>query len=691
MTVRVNRDRLIRFLNPRSIAVIGGREAEQVLIQCQKLRYQGKMWAINPKRQSMAGISCLAGYHLLPETPDAVFIGVPAEPTIETVAQLNHLGAGGAVCLASGFSEVGDEGGGRQQRLLKAAGDMPVLGPNCYGYVNTLLGAALFPDQHGLCRTDQGAAIITSSGNIGINFTLQQRGLPISWLVTVGNQAVIGIEEVMAAALENERIKVIGLHIEGLRDLPFFAELAARARDRGVPVIVLKTGKSDLGADITFSHTAVLAGENELYTALFDRLGIGTTSNIENFLEALKLGLVVGPLAGNRIASMSCSGGEASLIADLSVGRELVFPKIEPDHRIRLRETLNDYVAIHNPLDYHTFIWGDRQRMTATFSAMMSENYDLTLFIIDFPLVNDCVIDDWMEATRAFVTACRQNGCKGAVVTCLSENLNHEIRSYLIENGVAPMHGMEQALSAIETISKIGIRWTSEWSMPVIPDLSTQPDPGRISSLNENQAKQLLKSHGVKTPVSTTASAPDEVKEAAGVIGYPLVLKVLSSFITHKSEVGAVVVGISDEETLKAHSTRLFELSDVLLVEQMVTDSVAELLVGVSYDPLFGHYMILGFGGALVELIGDREILLFPVDRAGVVAALRRLKTWPLLNGFRNRPLADVEAVVDTVMAVAGLVENQRDRIIELEINPLMVRAQSHGAVAADVLIRVRS
>ena len=689
--MRVNRDRLIRFLNPRSIAVIGGREAEQVLIQCQKLRFQGKMWAINPKRHSMAGISCLAGYHLLPETPDAVFIGVPAEPTIETVAQLNHLGAGGAVCLASGFSEVGDEGGGRQQRLLKAAGDMPVLGPNCYGYVNTLLGAALFPDQHGLCRTDQGVAIITSSGNIGINFTLQQRGLPISWLVTVGNQAVIGIEEVMAAALENERIKAIGLHIEGLRDLPLFAELAARARDRGVPVIVLKTGKSDLGAHITFSHTAVLAGENELYTALFDRLGIGTTSNIETFLEALKLGLVVGPLAGNRIASMSCSGGEASLIADLSVGRELVFPKIEPDHRMRLRETLNDYVAIHNPLDYHTFIWGDRQRMTATFSAMMSANYDLTLFIIDFPLVNDCVIDDWMEATRAFVTACRQNGCKGAVVTCLSENLNHEIRSYLIENGVAPMHGMEQALSAIETISRIGIRWTSEWSMPVIPDLSTQPDSGRITSLNENQAKQLLKSHGIKTPVSTTASTPDEVKEAAGVIGYPLVLKVLSSFVSHKSEAGAVVVGISDEETLIAQSTRLFELSDVLLVEQMVTDSVAELLVGVSYDPLFGHYMILGFGGTLVELIGDSEILLFPVDRTESIAALQRLKTWPLLNGFRNRPLADVEAVVDIVMAVARLIESQHDRIIELEINPLMVSAQSHGAVAADVLIRVRN
>ncbi len=689
--MRVDRDRLIRLLNPRSIAVVGGREAEQVLIQCQKLGFQGKIWAVNPNRDSMAGIACLAGCHLLPEPPDAVFIGVPAEPTIRTVDQLNRLGAGGAVCLASGFSEVGDEGGTRQRRLRQAAGDMPVLGPNCYGYINALLGAAMFPDQHGLCPVDQGVAIISSSGNVGINFTLQQRGLSIAWLATVGNQAVIGIEEVMAAALENEKIKAIGLHIEGLKDLPLFVELAARARDRGVPVIVLKAGKSDLGARIAFSHTAVLAGEHGLYTALFNRLGIGMASNIEVFLESLKLALVVGPLPGNRIASMSCSGGEASLIADLSVGRKLVFPRIEDDHRGRLRDTLNEYVAIDNPLDYHTFIWGDRQRMTATFTAMMFGNYDLTLLLLDFPLVNDCVIEDWLEAVRAFVTACRETDCKGAVVTCLSENLNPEIRSWLIENGVAPLHGMEQALAAIETVSGIGMGWGGHWSLPAVPDSPARVDSGRVRSLDENQAKQFLESHGIEAPDSIVASAPDEVREAAEKIGYPLVLKAVSSLIAHKSEAGAVALGIWNRETLDDQSARLFGLSDTLLVEQMVTDPVAELLIGVSYDPVFGHYLIVGFGGALVELIRDREILLFPVNRTAIIAALGRLKTWPLLNGFRNRAPADVEAVVDTVMAVAGLIENCRDEIVELEINPLMVKSRYHGAVVADALIRVRN
>ena len=689
--MQVDRDRLIRFLNPRSIAVVGGQEAGQALIQCHKLGFQGKMWAVNPKRDSMAGIACLAGCHRLPEPPDAVFIGVPAEATIRAVDQLNRLGAGGAVCLASGFSEVGDEGGTRQRRLREAAADMPVLGPNCYGYVNALLGAAMFPDQHGLYPVDQGVAIISSSGNIGINFTLQQRGLPICWLVTVGNQAVLGIEEVMAAALENEKIKAIGLHIEGLRNLPLFVELAARARDRRVPVIVLKAGQSDLGARITFSHTATLAGEQALYTALFKRLGIGMAGNIETFLEALKLGFVTGPLPGNRIASMSCSGGEAALIADLSIGRELVFPRIEDDHRARLRATLNDYVTIHNPLDYHTFIWGERQRMSATFSAMMSANYDLTLLVLDFPLVNDCVIDDWLEAARAFVTACQRTGCKGAVVTCLPENLNSEICSWLMENEVTPLHGMEQALAAIETLSRIGMAWGSgHWSLPIVPDLSMQAYPERARNMNEDRAKQFLRSHGIEVPDSIIASAPDEVTEAAGKIGYPLALKAISSSIAHKSEVDAVVVGIVDEETLNEQSTRLFGLSDTLLVEQMVTGAVAELLVGIGYDRVFGHYLILGFGGTLVELIGDRQVLLFPVDHAGIIAALRRLKTWPLLNGFRNRAPADVEAVVDTVVALAGLIESRRDEIVELEINPLMVKPRHQGAVAADALIRAQ-
>ncbi len=721
-----------RFLNPQSIAVIGGIEAERVLQQSQKLRYSGAMWAINPSRhargESLAGIACLADIDSLPEIPDAVFIGIPAEPTIEMVKRLREMGVGGAVVLASGFSEVDgvdqdnskDSGSGRQKRLIEAAGAMPVLGPNCYGYINTLSGAALFPDQHGLSRTDKGVAIISSSGNIGINFTLQRRSLPISWLITVGNQAVTGIEELVSAALYNEHIRAIGLHIEGLKDMPLFIQIAARARDVGKPIIVLKTGKSALGARITLSHTATLAGEADLYAALFRRIGVALVNNIEEFLEALKLAYVVGPLAGNHIASMSCSGGEASLIADLSAPRDLVFPAIQPAHKQRLRDTLNQYVAIDNPLDYHTFIWGDEARMCATFSAMMVAQYDITILLIDYPHINDCDMSDWLSTTRAFIRACRETNSRGAVVTCLSENYTEEVRDLLIQNGIAPLQGMDQALAAIEALSGIGSAWArSDLAFPSLSFIASYDENWGESSnvksggLDEYAAKKLLQKYGAKVPVSVSVSVSvsvagaindaqscQAIRQAASVVGYPLVIKAIGAEILHKSELGAVVTGIHNEQELMKQAQRLFNISDTLLVEEMIEGSVAEVLLGVSHDRLFGHYLILGFGGTMVELIKDREILFFPLNHNEILNALKKLKTWSLLDGFRGAKKADIEGIVDCVNALILLLKDHGREMVEIEINPLMVGAKGGavkggavkgGAVVADALIIFQS
>ncbi|MCY3768649.1 MAG: acetate--CoA ligase family protein [Gammaproteobacteria bacterium] len=685
----MNPERLRRCLNPASIVVVGGTEAERVLEQSRKLDYQGEMWAVNPRRESMAGIRCLDSLEDLPGVPDVAFVGVPAEPSIPLVGRLNELGAGGAVCLASGFTEVGQEGRDRQQDLVAAAGDMPVLGPNCYGYVNTLLGAALFPDQHGLSRTESGVAIISCSGNIGINFTLQQRGLSIAWLITVGNQAVVGIEEAVSAALQNDRIRAIGIHIEGIRDLPGFVSLADEARQKGIPMVVLKTGKSDLGARITLSHTATLAGEDRLYAALFDRLGVGQVETIEEFLETLKLVSVTGPLKGNRIASMSCSGGEASLIADLSASRAVHFPALEPGHRKRLQATLNEYVQVDNPLDYHTFIWGEAAKMTRTFSTMMEGGFDLTVLVIDYPLINDCQMEDWLVATRAFVEACRRTGSRGAVVTCLSESFAPEIRERLIENGIAPLHGMDQALAAIEAASRIGMAW-DDWLLPAVGPAGPECPGEKSVGLDESEAKRLLAHHGIPVPdavrMERGSRGPDAVKHP----GFPLVLKVVSAELAHKSECNAVVVDIRSESELAGHAARLFELSDTLLLETMVEDSVAELLVGVGHDAQFGHYLMLGAGGTLVELLGDREIVLFPLTEKRILGVLEKLGIWPLLNGYRGKPGADVGAVVRTVLAIQALMEQRGGEIAELEVNPLMVKADRHGAVAADALVRMR-
>ena len=453
---------LARCLNPQSIAVVGGKEAGRVIEQCRKFGFEGAIYPVNPSRDQLCGIPCLQQVEDLPLPPDVAFVAVPAEPSIDLIARLSAIGTGGVICYASGFGETGHQD--RHQRLLASAGDMPVIGPNCYGYINTAVGAALWPDQHGLQRLPDfvntqergGIAIFSSSGNVSINISMQQRSLPIALLVTVGNQAMIGMEECLEAALEDPRITAVGLHIEGLRSLARFAELAERAWQLGKTIVALKTGRTETGAKITLSHTATLAGAAAVYDALLARLGIAVVDDIEVFLETLKLASVHGSNLGPRISSMSCSGGEASLIADLAEDTGLVFPSLQPDHTEQVRETLNEYVAVDNPLDYHTFIWGDETRLERTFRAMLEGEFDLTLLILDYPFVNDCDMSEWVDAGNAFVRACKDAGKRGAVVCLMSENMPESVRLALLNEGVAPLQGLRQAVASIAALVAAG-------------------------------------------------------------------------------------------------------------------------------------------------------------------------------------------------------------------------------------------
>ena len=265
---------LKRLLSPRHVAVVGGRDAAMVVRQCRAIGYAGEIWPVNPHRDSVEDLPCFRAVEDLPEAPDAAFIAVPAEATIEVVGRLAAIGAGGCVCYAAGFAEVGGDGIERQRRLVEAAGDLALSGPNCYGLINALDGAALFPDNHGCTPVARGAAIVSQSGNIGINVTMQGRSLPLSHMISAGNQAVTGLGDYVMALAEDPRVTAIGLILESVTDVELFSRAAARALERGVPIVALKCGRSAAGARATLSHTSSLAGEAELYDALFERLGI---------------------------------------------------------------------------------------------------------------------------------------------------------------------------------------------------------------------------------------------------------------------------------------------------------------------------------------------------------------------------------------------------------------------------------
>ena len=321
--------RLERLLRPRSLAFVGGAAAELAIDACRSFGFSGDMWAVNPGRE-LRGLPTFASAAELPAAVDAAFVGVDRHASIEVVRQLAAAGAGAAVCHASGFAETGEAGATLQDELVAAAAGMPLVGPNCYGALSAPTGAALWPDVHGLTRCERGVALLSQSGNIAVSLTMQRRGLDVAWVVTLGNQADIGICEAFEAVVADEAATGVGLCIEGLDDVERFVAAAATARRRGLPVVALKLGTSESSEAIAVTHTASVVGDDAAYGALFDRLGVRRVHSLPELLDTLAVLGTIGPLRGNRLVSLSCSGGEAALIADRGRDRNLSFPPFAP-------------------------------------------------------------------------------------------------------------------------------------------------------------------------------------------------------------------------------------------------------------------------------------------------------------------------------------------------------------------------
>lgn len=665
---------LTRLFQPHSIAVIGGGAwCEQVIEQSLKMGFEGDIWSVYPKAEQIAGLPSFKSIADLPSPPDAVFIGINRFATVALVAELSAMGAGGAVCFASGFSEAAAEDDAAtdlQAQLVAAAGDMPVLGPNCYGFINALDAALLWPDQQGCARVDKGVAILTQSSNIAINLTMQQRALPVAYVVACGNMAQTSQAQIASALIDDPRVTAVGVHIEGFSDLRDWELLAAKAYARGVPLVALKVGASEQAQMATVSHTASLAGGDAGASAFLARLGIPRVHSLPDLLETLKLLHCYGPLTGNRIASISCSGGEASLIADTAVGTSLTFPKLTQDQSTQLREALGPMVALSNPLDYNTYIWRDEDAMTAAWAGMTGNDITMTFSIVDYPVTN---AGDWTCATNAALNVRAQTGANFAVIATLPELMPRDVAAQLMAGGVIPFSGLNEALNATEAATRCHAPDTLPVWLPV-PTADAQ-------TLTEAASKAALATYGVSVPQNRTTHSADDIAQAVAEMTGPFAVK--GSGLAHKSEAGAVRLGIPGADV----ATVAQQIGKAeILIEEMLTDAVVELLIGVVRDPAHGFVLTLGAGGVLTEMLKDTASLLLPTSAAQIEAALNTLTCAPLLHGYRGKPAADIPAIIDAVLAVQSYVEAHRNTLSEVEINPLF--CTPHRAVAVDALIR---
>ena len=681
---------LSRLLRPRSVAVIGGGVwCENVVQQCRAIGFRGAIWPVHPTRAEIAGVPVFAGLAALPSAPDAVFIGVNRTLTVQLVAQLAEMGAGGATCFASGFREAqleSADGADLQEQLLLAAKDMPVIGPNCYGFINYLDGVALWPDQHGGLQVDCGVAIVTQSSNVAINLTMQSRALPLAYVVTVGNQAQTGLAQIGQALLDDPRVTVLGLYIEGVGDLRAFEALAVQARRMGKPIVALKTGRSPQARAGAVSHTASLAGSGAGAQALFARLGVAEVTGLDAFLETLKLLHVTGALPSRRIASLSCSGGEASLMADSALDLNLEFPPLTKAQKTALRTALGPMVALANPLDYHTYIWGDVAAMTATFSALLGDDLALSCIVVDFPRADRCDPAAWDCVVTAAVAAKKgtgvQTGGRLALVSSLPETMPETVAQKLIAQGIVPLCGIESALKAIEIAADIGQMQAVPPQPLLLPEPVQMPQELRHGHiLNEHSAKARLLAHGVPVPEGRFCASAKLAAQAAKTLGFPLVLKGMGH--AHKSEAGAVHLNLRSSQAVAQAAADMD--SNGYLLEQMITGGVAEVLVAVLRDPAHGFVLTLGAGGVMTEILADVSTRLVPVTAQDVRAALAELRIYPVLCGYRGSLGVNIDALIQAVLGVQSFVLETAAFLEEVEINPLICTPDR--AVAVDALI----
>ena len=688
-------ENLRRLLSPRHIAFVGGRDAEVAIREAERIGFQGQIWPVNPRRETLAGYRCYPSVDDLPEAPDGCFLAVPAAAAIATTVKLAARGAGGIVCYTAGFREAGSVGAALEADLIKAAGDLALVGPNCYGVINYLDRAAMWPFAHGGGAPGYGAAIITQSGMLSSDITMSQRSLPLTHMISCGNQSVLSLEDFVDHLIDHPAVRAIGMHIEGLRDVPRFAAVALRAVQKGIPLVALKTGSSQIGASLTVSHTGSLSGTDDLYEALFARVGVIRVNSPAQLLETLKFLCVAGAPSGNRIAGFTCSGGGATMLADHAETIGLGFPAFPDAAHTTLTTLLPDIATVSNPLDYTTPIWGDPARTGPVFRAAIDGlSADATLLVQDYPAAGLDESKGFYRAdASAFIAAAQARGIPAAICATLPENIDAETRTWLVSQGIAPMQGLPEALNAIRSAVLWSARRAQILQAPPDP-LHTPPANAAIKVLDEAEGKDHLRQLGLPIPQGEVVSAAGIIAAAARV-GYPLVLKMMGARLAHKSEAGAVAIGLDTTAALSQALDKMcadvlrhdpLAVTDRFLVERMAPRPLAELLVNLRRDAQFGLILTLGAGGVLVELLNDAETLLLPTTETDILHALSRLKISPLLTGFRGAAAADMPALAGFLAQLATTFEANAHSLTEIEINPLFVTPA--GVWVVDALIQ---
>jgi len=680
-------------------ASIGGRALVNLM---QHSAFEGEMMLVNPNRERVAGMRCWPDVASLPVTPDLVMVSVPALHVNNTLRQAAARGVPFAIVYTSGFGEAGDEGQRLEDEMrnIVASSKLRVYGPNCPGLcnINERFGFTFSPSfPHDLRRGPIGLA--TQGGGLGRNvLQAMDRGLGIGLWCSSGNEVDLQVSDFIAHMADAPDIEVIVALIEGIKDGRKFIRAVQRAAVNGKPVIALKVGRSAYGQKAAMSHTGSLTGSAEVNSALFRQLGVIEVDDIDELADTAALIARAKLPAGKRDIAIYCSsGGASALTADMVGQAGLRLANFSAETTQALADILPSYAAIGNPVDTTSAVITDPQLIDKTLLAVCQ---DPRVSLVLFP-----VTVDYGEVTVQVAESAvrvQQQTAVPILPVWMSSRQGDALRIYA-EAGLVPVASLGKAVKVVK-------RWLerAEWvaahaadadAPPFEPLILRQRDgaaAGALRTLDESEGKALLRKAGIAVPESGVARTADQALQLAQRIGYPVVAKVVSADITHKSDVGGVALGLGNGEMVldawdrihaAVHKAAPQARVDGVLIESMAPAGGVETLVGVTRDPVFGPVLTFGLGGIHVELFRDVARRVLPLSRREAEALVREIRAFPLLDGLRGRPRADVPALVELLLKVSDFVAAHPGLIDEMDLNPVWVGQPGQGARPLDAVV----
>lgn len=693
------------LLRPKSIAILGASERPSIgralIASAGRIGFEGKLYPINPKYDEILGHKCYPSVEALPEAPDVVAFCVSYTRILENFRPVADKGARAVAIFDGGFAERGDEGARLQSEIVGICRESNILlnGPNCMGVLNPASKSSVYiqevRDATGLSGN---VGLISQSGSICIGMVADIRRFGYSHVVSSGNEALIGSAAYMEALIDDPATKVIAMFTETVKDPERFVAALDRAADKGKPVVVLKVGRTERTRRAITSHTGGLAGESRVFSEVLKAHRAIEVDDMDELTEVLAVCQGARWPKGRRLSVLTASGGQAELVLDVASSCGLDIPPLPAEQRKEAERLIGPITGDGNPLD----AWGNGDyatNMPHAFKVLdQAPSADVIVFCSD-----SCDNQPMGQAERIldyakmFASAAEVSAKPHYLMNMRPGVMNREQVNFLRQRGIATIGGSRQGLMAIDRVARF---WQPAPALrkPVDvggPRLSSVLQDGPRRTINEYDAKRLLSQNGIPVTREILASSAREAADAARKIGYPVVLKIVSDDIPHKSEHGLVIVGLGDEAAvLDAYKTLQTRLSRVpgtprtsgVLVQELIRDGI-EVFAGVSRDPDFGPVLAFGIGGVAIEVMRDFTLRPLPLRTGDAEAMIGEIRSAALLRGIRGAAPSDTGKLAQTLYALSDFAFRDRDQIAEIDLNPIKVMAEGKGCVVVDALI----